>query len=242
MIGAQLPLSVQLRDSAALDGFIAGPNGEVVGAIRAALRGQAPRRLLLHGASGSGRTHLLQAAVRTATDAGQRASYLSLNTAGVDTPQWLEGLEFYDLLALDDLDAAIRDRDWAVALARLLDTVRARDTSLLLSANQPPEYLPTALPDLRTRLSACAVFALKPLDDLGRRQFLQQRAQLRGLELADDAADYLVRRLPRDGNSLMQALDELDRASLTAQRRLTLPFVQRWLAVLGPTNAQKATR
>ena len=59
---------------------------------------------------------------------------------------------------------------------------------------------------------------------------LQIRATRRGLVLADDAALFLVRRLPRDMHSLCGALDRLDEASLIAQRRLTVPFLRQALA------------
>ena len=96
-----------------------------------------------------------------------------------------------------------------------------------------PAELPLApLPDLRTRLAACAVFGLKPLADADLRALLQKRARRRGLELPDEVAEFLLRRLPRDVPSLLAALDTLDRNSLSAQRRLTIPFVQQALPAL----------
>ncbi|MBI3171531.1 MAG: hypothetical protein HYZ32_02940, partial [Hydrocarboniphaga effusa] len=74
-----------------------------------------------------------------------------------------------------------------------------------------------------------AIFGLKPLTDDDRGQFLRERARARGLELPEEAARYLLIHLPRGTGDLLQALDALDRASLSAQRRLTLPFVQLWL-------------
>jgi DnaA-homolog protein len=52
------------------------------------------------------------------------------------------------------------------------------------------------------------------------------RAQVRGFELPDETAQFLMKRLPRDMASLCAFLDELDVASLVAQRRLTIPFVR----------------
>jgi DnaA family protein len=51
-------------------------------------------------------------------------------------------------------------------------------------------------------------------------------AEQRGLELSDEVANFLLRRLPRDMHTLCSFLDELDIASLTAQRKLTVPFVR----------------
>src|SRR3546814_6940513 len=69
------------------------------------------------------------------------------------------------LLVLDDIDAVADQRDWVLALLRLIDRRRADGYSFLLSASAPPEHLPVALPDLRTRLAACVVLGLLPLDD-----------------------------------------------------------------------------
>jgi DnaA family protein len=44
--------------------------------------------------------------------------------------------------------------------------------------------------------------------------------------LSEEAAAYLVHRLPRDLHSLFAVLDRLDEASLAAQRRLTIPFLR----------------
>ena len=70
----------------------------------------------------------------------------------------------------------------------------------------------------------------RPLDDAGRLQVLQLRAQGRGFELPDETGVYLLRRYPRDLPALCGLLERLDQASLVAQRRLTIPFVK---AVLG---------
>jgi chromosomal replication initiation ATPase DnaA len=63
-------------------------------------------------------------------------------------------------------------------------------------------------------------------------------ARARGLELPADAARYLLSRLPRDAGSLVEALDRLDRALLSAQRRLTVAFLQQWLKEPPPPSPQ----
>ena len=89
-----------------------------------------------------------------------------------------------------------------------------------------PASLPFVLPDLRSRLVAASVYQLVELDETGQCTALQRRAAASGLELTPEAALYLVHRLPRDMHSLFGVLDELDRASLVAQRRLTIPFLR----------------
>jgi DnaA family protein len=68
-----------------------------------------------------------------------------------------------------------------------------------------------------------------PLDEAGRRELLRRRAEARGLQLDDGVLDYLFRRVGRDLGNLTALLDRLDRASLAAQRRLTVPFLRQIL-------------
>jgi len=216
VIGAQLPLAVQLRESASFDSYYAGPNAETVAALQSLAL-----PVLVYGPEGSGRTHLLQAAARR-----HRAAYLPLAELIDHGPAVLEGLETAAAVCLDDIDAVLAERDWCLALLRLIDQLRTRRAPHALAAAAPPERLQIALPDLRTRLGACSLFGLRPLDDDDRRQLLRERARGRGLELPDEVSRWLLNHCSRDTASLLAALERLDRAALSAKRRLTLPFVQ----------------
>ena len=243
MKGRQLPLSVQLADAASFDNFHAGPNAALVATLQTLAQGDSQAPLLLHGAAGSGRTHLLQATSREAARHGRRSAYLPLASFVDESPEVLRGFETLELICLDEIDASLHDRAWAQAVLRLLDAVRAHGGVCLLSAAAPVERLAIApLPDLRTRLSACAAFALKPLGDADRAALLQLRARHRGLELGEEVIEFMSNRLPRNVPALMQALDLLDRHALEFKRRLTIPFVQQVLQPLLPAPATPAAR
>ena len=226
MIGAQLPLAVQLRDTASFETFWPGPNRELVDSLRAT-----PVSALLFGPSGSGRTHLLQAACRA-----HRGRYWPLSVLADSGPDVLDGHDA-PLWCLDDIDAVLSDSRWTLALLRLLDRARSEHRAVLLAASAPPDRLTLDLPDLRTRLSALPAYGLRALTDEDRQELLQRRAQAKGLELGDDVVRWLLNTQPRGTGPLLDALDALDRAALSAKRRLTLPFVQ---SVLAPAGARKA--
>ncbi|MEQ1440469.1 DnaA regulatory inactivator Hda [Fontimonas sp. SYSU GA230001] len=216
MKGAQLPLAVQLRDTANFDSYLAGPNAEAVQALR-----ELRQPVLLYGPPGCGRTHLLQAACRQ-----HGGSYLSLADAAELGPGILDGYVRAPGVFLDDLDAVVDSRAWCIALLRLLDTLRTDDRRFALSAAAGPERLDVVLGDLRTRLSQCLVLGLRPLDDAQRAQLLRLRARMRGLDLPDEVIRWLLNTRSRDVNSLLEALELLDRGSLSARRRITLPLAQ----------------
>ena len=92
-----------------------------------------------------------------------------------------------------------------------------------------PAALGFVLPDLVSRLAQCHRIALSPLDDDGRREVLRLRARHRGVAFDDAAIDWLLKRVDRDLASLASLLDRLDRESLAAQRRLTVPFLRQVL-------------
>ena len=234
MKGAQLALPVQLQQTPAFDNFFAGPNIEIVQTLRDISSAGARSPVFavwLYGGGASGKTHLLRAA---ALAAGQRAQYLTLKEPALRQPDRLalQALVEAPLLALDDVDAALDDRDAALALLRLIDRRRSFGLPLLLAAGAPPSRLNIELQDLATRLSAMALLGIKPLRGADRRELLRLHAHQRGLELPEDAIAWLLAHLRRDAGTLIAALEELDRATLSAKRRPTLPFVQQTLGPL----------
>lgn len=104
--------------------------------------------------------------------------------------------------------------------------MREHCRQIIFTANQPPSELSIELKDLTSRLQWGAVFKLLELNDAEKCQALQQRAQARGFELADNVASYLLNNYNRDMADLFEMLDALDKAQLQQHRRLTIPFVK----------------
>ena len=223
----QLPLSLRTPPDQRLDAFHGQP--AVRDAVRAAARGEQRDWLYLSGPAGSGKTHLLLAACAEASAAGRRAAYLPLAAFAGALADVLPAQEGADLVCLDGLEAIAGQRADEEALFHFHNRARAGGTVLLYAARGNPAALGLGLPDLATRLGQCTRFTLEALDDDGRRELLRQRAARRGLQLDDAAMDYLMRRSERDLASLTALLDRLDKASLAAQRRITIPFLRQHL-------------
>jgi DnaA-homolog protein len=215
----QLALPVRLRAEAVFNSFSAGSNGEVL----AALRGANTVPMWLWGAQGSGKTHLLQAVCAAAGSAA--AAYFPMGTRDLP-PEALQGFASRGVLCIDDMEAIAGDLRWEQGLFELFNEALELRTRLIFAASAPPTALPWTLGDWRSRAAACIVYQLRELDDEGRIEALRLRALQRGLQLPLETADYLLRRMPRDLVSLLGLLDDLDEASLAAQRRLTIPFIR----------------
>jgi DnaA-homolog protein len=220
---AQLPLALALADHASFDTFVGGTNTTAVEHVRSLAPGGA-ETLWLWGGAGVGKSHLLQAACRAATAAGRRAMYVALPAV---SPAMLADLEHVDLLAIDDAHAVAGDGAWERALFVILN---ARSETLLLSATAPAGQCGFGLADLASRGAGAVTYRLAPLDDANRSAALRLHAAARGLALDEPAADFLLKRVARDMAVLTSWLERLDRASLTAQRRLTIPFIRELVA------------
>jgi DnaA family protein len=224
----QLPLALRFPPDQRLETYVAAPDGALAQLRALALQPDADW-MYLAGAAGSGKTHLALAACACAEAAGRRAAYLPLRSAAGRLADALEALESADLVALDDIDAIAGNRGDEVALFDFHNRMRARGAAMLYTSSAAPDGLALVLPDLRSRLAQCARIALPVLDDAGRRDVLRGRAARRGVAVDDAALDWLLRRVGRDLGGLTRLFDRLDRASLAAQRRLTVPFLRQAL-------------
>jgi DnaA family protein len=247
-MSSQLPLALRWPAQQRFDSYVPGTNSVALALLHdAADTAQSPW-VFLSGAAGSGKTHLLIAACAKADAAGRSSQYLplrrlladgvpalrashpdaanALRASHPDVASALRALGGSDLLALDDIDALAGDAAAEHALFDLYNRCKVDKSTMLFSAVAAPGQVGIGLPDLVSRLSACAQGVLKPLSDGDRREALRQRAQARGLTLDDGVLDWLFAHTQRDLGSLTALLDRLDRESLAAQRRITVPFLR----------------
>jgi DnaA family protein len=223
-VSAQIPLALRFEPDHELRAFHGNP--ELVELLGAVALDRKQDWLYLSGPAGSGKSHLLLGACAQARAAGLDAGYLPLAALAGRVGDALQGQARAALVCLDGVEAIAGRRDDEVALFHFHNAARAAGARVVYAASAMPGALALSLPDLRSRLEQCTRIALEPLDEAGRRDVLRQRGARRGLELDEAVLDWLFRRVGRDLVSLSKLLDRLDKESMAAQRRITVPFLR----------------
>ena len=226
----QLPLGFRFADEISFETFQAGNNAELIEALKSlGLPGSAGFNFLW-GASGSGKSHLLQAAVRLVAQQQKPVAYVPLISLDGLNPIILQGLEQMALVCIDDIQVIAGNKEWEEAMFYCFNHCHEQNTPLVITSNVLPQQAGFTLKDLESRLSWGVTFHLHEMNDEQKKCALQVRAEARGMQLADDVCQFLITRHSRHTSDLFQLLDELDKASLAAQRKLTIPFVRQFIS------------
>lgn len=228
----QLLLNLRPRADARLTDF-AGPSNAPVQAAAQGLLGEEGGLLYLYGETGAGRSHLLAALCVEAEQLGMAAVLLPFGELAVLSPEVLDGLDGQDLIACDDVDAVAGLADWEEGLFHLFNRSRGAGARLVFTAAMPPARVAFTLPDLVSRLSLAPCWELGLPDDASRLALLEMAARRRGLFMEPAVLAWLVRRGPRLPGQLLALLETADRQSLSAGRRLTMPFLSQILEAQG---------
>jgi len=216
----QLVLELAPPTAPTLENFFPGRNQAAVSALRDALVG-GERVVYLFGEPGSGKTHLLRAAVREAEALGHAALYIGAPHAA------LAVLPACDVLAVDDIERL--EIVSQLALFDAFNVLRAGKSRLFGAGTQPAAELPLR-EDLRTRLGSGLSLRLAPLNDEEKAAALTWHAAQRGLRLAPEIVGYLLTHCRRDMGTQIAVLDALDRHSLEHKRPVTLPLLREALS------------
>jgi hypothetical protein len=104
---------------------------------------------------------------------------------------------------------------------------------LLIVAAAPPRRWAVTLPDLASRLSATPVATIHPPDDALLGAVMAKQLRDRNLDAAPEVVAYVLGRIERSFEHVASAVAGLDRAALSAHRRLTVPLARQVLMEQG---------
>ena len=223
----QIALDIGLATAPAFNNFFSGPNVAVLSHLQlwsgSPLRSPVPT--YLWGEPGSGKTHLLKAAVAVLQQQGARVGWLDASM--MEPPEFNES---WSAVILDDchLYTAVQQQAAFNWFVNAVSSADGQPRGVLAAGSVPPADL-MLRDDLRSRLGWGHVYELHALTEPERRGVLRAQADARGIFLSDEVIGFVLSRFSRDLSSLMQLLDQLDGYALQTQRAVTVPLIKAML-------------
>lgn len=225
----QLILDLAPPPAPRLDNFVGTGNRELLSTLSAwATQRESEPFIYLWGEPGSGKTHLLQAALADAREMGHMAFLLQNDLLLEVEAAAIPGNAH---VAVDDVHCLNPAQQ--IAVFALFNRLKEGGGAMLSAGPQPPMQLDLR-DDLTTRLGWGLTYRVNALSDSDKTTALQRHARNRGIVLAPEVCDYLLRHYRRDLPSLLNLLDLLDRESLALKRPITLPLVRNLLLASAP--------
>jgi DnaA-homolog protein len=232
----QLPLAVQLPDDETFASFISDSNQNILSLLPQLINDKSivnsesssmlTKGFYLFGSPGVGKSHLLHASCAFASALSLSSVCLSFSELQHLSVELLDGLEQIDVVCLDDIHLIAGNEQWQQAVFDLFNRMIEQQGLLIIAGSQSVQQLGLSLPDLESRLSWGFVEQIKPLNEDEKTRAFLFRAKQRGLLLQDETVKFLFNRLSRDLSHLLACLDQLDRASIREQRKITIPFIK----------------
>lgn len=175
--------------------------------------------MALTGPPGSGKSHLAQ--IWREQAAARAIAPSALATASLPTL-----LGDSRAVLIDDADRAAE-----LPLLHLFNMMAERRGHILLVAREPPGRWGIGVPDLRSRLLTVPVVSVAAPDEVLLGALLVKLFADRNQPVPREVVAFLALRLERSFAAAQEAVAALDRASLSARRRITVPLARGVLAL-----------
>jgi chromosomal replication initiator protein len=236
---------VRKRQLAKLDEFVTGPSNRMA---RAAAEMVVSRLgeispLVIHGPSGTGKTHLLEGIVSAVREQHPGVSVMLVPAEqfttsflqalhGSGLPGFRRSYRSLDLLLIDDLQFFAGKRATAVELQQTFDALRRQGRQVICASDRAPETIADLGPELLGRLEGGMSVRLSPGDFEVRRGIVAGLVDQRGLECEPAVLDYVAMNLTRNARELTGGVNRLEATSHMLGLPITLDLAEEALADL----------
>lgn len=225
--------------------FVVGPSNRMAfGAVEMALsRPGEITPLVIHGPSGVGKTHLLEAACDRAREMHPGCTVVSLSAEQFTTaflqalhggglPGFRRTCRGADLLVIDDLQFFVGKKATAVELQHTIDALQRLGRQVVLACDRETDALQDLGPDLLTRLRGGMVARMLPPDYDVRRGIVTAFADKRDMTIPDDVIHYVASTMTRHARELIGAINRLEASSLMLGTPIAMGMAEEALADL----------
>lgn len=227
----QLAFDFPVTPNYSLDNFVRCRGNETAFAFAGRLlaRDSGENLVYLHGAAGSGKTHLLSAIGRGLAAGGDPIPVIPAPALDQRNGTFA-AIGRLPALLLDDLHLLADNDDLRIALWQLFNDFYDSGRKIAAAATLPPTELAVLDAHLQSRFLWGLVAKLDISDDESRRMIMRKLADDRQIILPDEVTGHLLAHLPRDIPSLSEALDRIKRLSFVTQRKISLKLAREALA------------
>jgi len=212
-----------LNPSYVFDDFIVGPCNQLSYAACVAVSenlSQAYNPLFIHGSSGLGKTHLLQAICHNVLPRKRdiKILFLSCETfinhfiAAVgkgDVGRFRDKYRHIDLLLIDDIHLLANKERTQEEFFHTFNSLYNNGKQIVLSSDTSPSEIPTLEERLVSRFKWGLVVEVYPPDFETRCAILKQKARLKGVEVPDDVIAFLSENISTNIRELEGAITKV---------------------------------
>jgi chromosomal replication initiator protein len=234
---------LKLHPDYTFDNFVVGPSNRLAHASCVAVSqslGDTYNPLFLYGHSGLGKTHLLQAVCHQAREHpdGGVIQFLSCEQF---VNRFIRAIEegnvlgfqsqfrSVDMLVIDDIQF-LREREQSQEeFFHTFNALYNNGKQIILSADSPPGEIPSLEARLISRFNWGLVARIDPPSYETRIAIVQKKAHLRGLNLSDEIAEYVARKVHANIRELEGALTTIYALAVTNGEQVSLELAQQAL-------------
>lgn len=242
----EMPLSADYT----FEQFVVGPSNRLAHAASGAVCNQLGtlyNPLFIHGASGLGKTHLLQATCTAVKNqrGDARVIYITCEAfvndfvRAIASGQWQpfrESLRRADILAIDDIQFLANRESSQEELFHTFNVLYQSRKQIILSADSPPSEIPTLEDRLVSRFNWGLVVQIDTPSRETRQAILHKKARLRGVEIPDEVIDYIAEHVDGNIRLLEGTLTKLITETQLGGKPLNVQTAREILATSGSHN------
>jgi DnaA family protein len=230
----QIALPLTFDKQFSFDNFLSERAEFFTSSLKSAVNFDGESLIGIWGSHDSGKTHLINATAHYARQQSTRFQFYDGFQLMECDPAQFDDFANSEILLVDNLDAICGHQQWEQKFYQLINACKQGEMTLLFTVSVNPQFLECTLPDFQSRLNWGLLLQLPVVVDADIGKVLKFRAELLGIELSREVITYLLTHYSRHLSAQMSILRLLDKMSLSAKKRVTVPFIKQTLSHYKP--------
>lgn len=223
--------------------FVVGPFNELAHAASQAVikrPGAMYNPLFIHGSTGHGKTHLIQAIGNhlKAANPEKKVYYMTSEQFGQDCMNALQNQKMsvfkekyrkYDVLIVDDIQFFSDKQKFQEELFHLFNTLYDNNKQIIFSSDKHPYFITGLEERLKSRLSAGMTVDIPAPDEESRIAIIAAKSLQQGIALSEEIIDYLAHTISGNIRDLEGAINTLLCHAQLKNREISMVDVRNYI-------------